>query len=192
MFRLFAGVLSRSLGMEDVVFGKLATGRAKGQTVLLVDLDSETAHAVLDRLQKPPPAVVVDVLVEGVTDGLVHTDIEAHGKERVALPEGLKIEACRTLPEIMLDRSPTREYSSGRGSRGGGGGGGGRSFSAAGRGAGGGGGRSWQRSGDSGGGGRSWGGGGAPDRGGGRSSTASSGARGTWDRPVHRTGGRGH
>lgn len=115
-------MLKRTLEMDDVEFGKMAMGRgANRQTIGLVDLDSETAQAVLARIL-PPGQTPVD----GEEDG------------RVALPPGLSIRTCERLPELVLDplqRTFERGGGSGRGGgyqrQGSGGGGGGRSASGA-------------------------------------------------------------
>jgi hypothetical protein len=159
--------------MEDVPFGKMAMGWVGGQNVAVVDLDSETAAAVLSRLQQ-----------DGEEDA-------ADGK--VALPPGLKIAACQKLPDRMLDAQ--RERDSDRGSFGdrggygrssGGGDRGGRSMGSRSTPAPG---RAWQRGGE--------GGGGGGERSAGSAfGSAAPGIRGRGERSgtervVFRTGGRG-
>jgi hypothetical protein len=159
--------------MEDVPFGKMAMGWVGGHNVAVVDLDSETAAAVLARLQQ---------------DG---DDDAADGK--VALPPGLKIAACQKLPDRMLDTQ--RERDSDRGSygdrggygRSGGGGGdrGGRSMGSRSAPASG---RAWQRGGE-GGGGSERSAGSAFGRG--VPGIRGRGERSGTERVVFRTGGRG-
>lgn len=173
--RLFAGVLRRSLEMEDVSFGKMALGWVGGQSVAVVDLDSETAQAVLARLQQGEPEEE-----EGTADG------------KVALPPGLKITACQKLPDRMLDSLRDRDSDRGgygdRGgggySRGGGGGGGGQSMGSRSAPASG---KAWQRGGDSG----SGGGSASSAFGRGAPGIRGRGERSSSERVVFRTGGRG-
>lgn len=101
--RLFMGVLKRSLGMEDVMVGKVAMGRSDSRA----------------------PCAVVDVPYEDGQE--IMTALQT-----IKLPQGLNIRECDVLPSSMIDYSSSgggykRSYGGGgggggyRGSEGGGG-----------------------------------------------------------------------
>ena len=94
--RLFAGVLKRSLGMEDVMVGKVAMGRSDSRA----------------------PCAVVDVPYEDGQEILT-------ALETIKLPQGLNIRECDVLPAIMNDYSSGGGGGGYKRSFGGGGGGGG-------------------------------------------------------------------
>jgi hypothetical protein len=140
--KLTAGVLRRSLDIEDIKFGKTSLARVAADPGRPESLGSSSVCCLID-----VPAQQGQKVLEML--------------ETVTLPAGVNLEACKTLPELIRD--PTDRYS--RDYRGGGGGGGGRRYGGSGRSYGGGGGGGGRRY-DGGGGGRSYGGGGR-DRGGG-------------------------
>jgi hypothetical protein len=85
--RLLANVLKNNLEIEDVAFGKMALGRVGRQPVALVDLDVETAQAVLDAVKA------------------VETAPDASEGILTALPPGMNIGACVKLPDLVDDQS---------------------------------------------------------------------------------------
>lgn len=92
-----AGVLRRSLEIEDVKFSKTALARtAERQLVCLVDMPYERAASIIAMLSSTP------------------------------LPQGVSIKQCQVLPMLIPDRDSRGDDRRGGGSyRGGGGGGGG-------------------------------------------------------------------
>lgn len=161
---LVAGVLARSLDLQDVHLGKVALGRVSvpgggsysrdKQVVALVDLEDDMAQQALERLQ------IGDQFAT-----LPDSEVEVH---EYSLPPGIKIAACAHLPELVVERTE-RDFSRPRGDSRGGTGRASGGYGDAGRarfGSSSGGGRSGS-SGGSGGSGRSWGGSSVGSRGGG-------------------------
>lgn len=104
---LVAGMLARSLDIQDVRLGKVALGRVPvpgggsysrdKQLVALVDVEDELAQQVLERLQ---------ISEQIATDP--DSEVEVHGDSP---PAGIKMAACAQLPELVVDRTE-RDYSS--------------------------------------------------------------------------------
>lgn len=145
--KLITGVLHRSLGLEDMKFGKMTMARGPNRNLcVLVDMPTEQAMEVLEMV------------------------------ENTKLPQGVTLVPCEVLPPLISERSD-RYGGGGSSSRYGGGGGGGYSGGGRGGYSGGGGGRdfggrsSGSRDGDS----RDRKYGGAPSGGGGSWSRTSSG-----------------
>lgn len=94
--KLITGVLHRSLGLEDIKFGKMTMARGANKNLcVLVDMPFDQATEVLDML------------------------------ETTKLPQGVNLAPCESLPNLIAersDRSPSDRF--GGGSRYGGGGGG--------------------------------------------------------------------
>jgi uncharacterized membrane protein YgcG len=90
--RLFNGVLRKSFAIEDAKFGKMNMARGEDRNLcVLVDLPYEQGRQVLDMLER----------------------------EEAKLPQGVSIEACDALPQLVQERYGDRGGYSGSGGYGG-------------------------------------------------------------------------